>query len=57
MLGVVGDGKGNYVYTQRGGKNTEFCLKCAQIIIGVRDQRGRLLEQYHDKSGMVVPTC
>ena len=57
VLGVVGDGKGNYVCTRRGGKNTEFCLKCAQIIIGVRDLGGRLLEQYRDTSGMAAPTC
>jgi len=57
VLHVGGDGKENYVCTQRGGKNMQLCLKCAQIIIGVRDQRGRLLEQYRDKSGIVVPTC
>ena len=54
VLGAVGDGKGGYVCARRGGK---FCLKCAQIIIGIRDRRGRLLEQYRDKSGMAAPTC
>jgi hypothetical protein len=57
MLRVVGDGKGSFVHTRRGGKNVQFCRKCAQIITGVRDKGGRLLEQYRDTPWQVAPPC
>ena len=57
MLRVVGGSKGSYIYTRRGGRNVQFCRKCAQIITGARDGRGRLLEQYRDTPGVVAPPC
>lgn len=57
VLSVVVEGKGRYLYARRGGRNVRFCRKCAQIVTGVRDGRGRLLEQYRDTPWLVAPAC
>ena len=57
MLLVVLEGKGQYRYVRRGERSVQFCRKCAQIITGVRDKRGRLLEQYRDTPWLVTPPC
>jgi hypothetical protein len=57
MLRVIQKGKGQFIYTRRGGKVMQFCLKCAQIITGVRNRRGRLLDQYKETPWVMFPKC
>jgi len=55
MLRVVQKGKGRYIHVRRGGEVMQFCLKCAQVITGVRDRRGRLLDQYKETPWVMFP--
>jgi ribosomal protein L24E len=55
MLRVIQKGKGQFIYVRRGGKVKQFCLKCAQIITGVRNKKGRLLEQYKETPWVMFP--
>ena len=55
MLRVVQKGKGQFIYVRRGGKVMQFCLKCAQIITGVRNKKGRLLDQYRETPWVMFP--
>ena len=55
MLRVIQKGKGQYIYVRRGGEVMQFCLKCAQIITGVRNRRGRLLDQYKETPWVMFP--